>query len=530
MATTGVLDPAPAPAPVAPPPTALARIREHLKPGPIGRRWVGWAGPLAVTVIAGFLRFYRLGQPRAFVFDETYYAKDAYSLLKYHYEQHFVAGADQKILDGNLDVFGPDPSYVVHPPLGKWLIALGEQIFGMTPFGWRFVVALLGTASVLIVARVVRRMTRSTLIGTIAGFLLAIDGLHLVMSRTALLDLPLSFFVLAAFAVLVIDRDHTRARLADRLDEFYDRRFGARVGLRPLLVLAGALLGAACAVKWNGLWFLAAFGLMTVAWDVSMRRAAGVRRPWLGALGKDALPAFFSVVPVALVVYLSSWWGWLSSSGGYLRNWGAENPSTHFGFVPDALRALWHYHDTAYDFHVGLDSPHDYESHPAGWLFLSRPVSFFYESPKRGEAGCLVKTCAREVVALGNPVIWWGGALALLVMVWLVVSRLDWRAAAVLVGVGAGWLPWFHYSNRTIFSFYAVAFVPFLVMAVALMLAWILGPPGSSSARRTWGAAGVASYLVLALAAFVALWPVFTAIVIPYEQWWQRLLHLNFWV
>ena len=483
-----------------------------------------------MTVLAGILRFYRLGRPQAFVFDETYYAKDAFSLLKYHYEQSFIGSADKKILSGNLDVFGDTPAYVVHPPLGKWLIAVGEQLFGMTPFGWRYVMALLGTLSVLIVARVVYRITRSALLGTIAGFLLAIDGLHLVMSRSALLDLPLSFFVLAAFAVLVIDRDHSRSRVADHLTEYYDQTLGRRVGFRPLLVLAGVLLGAACAVKWNGLWFLAAFGLLTVAWDISMRRAAGVRRPWLGALSKDALPAFASMVPTALLVYLASWWGWLSTSGGYSRQWGAENPSAHFGFIPDALRSLWHYHATAYDFHVGLDSPHDYESHPAGWLFLSRPVSFFYESPKKGEAGCQVETCAREIIGLGNPVIWWGAAAALLVMVWLVVSRLDWRAAAVLVGVAAGWLPWFHYSGRTIFSFYAVAFVPFLVMAVTLTLGWVLGPPGSSPTRRTWGAAAVGAYLVLALAAFVALWPVFTATVIPYEQWWQRLLHIQFWV
>ena len=528
--TTSEVYQAPARVPVEPSSTTTHRIRELLRPPPLDRGWRGWVGPLVVTVFAGFLRFYHLGQPRSFVFDETYYAKDAFSLLKFRYEQEFVGSADQKILNGNLDVFGNDPTYVVHPPLGKWLIASGEQMFGVNPFGWRFAVALLGTLSVLIVARVVRRMTRSTLIGTIAGFLLAIDGLHLVMSRTAVLDLPLSFFALAAFAVLVVDRDRTRARVADRLSSFYDHSLGARVGFRPLLVLAGALLGAACAVKWNGLWFLVAFGLLTVAWDVSMRRAAGVRHPWLGMLSKDALPSFLSIVPIAVVVYIGSWWGWLSTSGGYNRQWGAEHPSAHFGFVPDALRSLWNYHVSAYDFHVGLNSPHDYESHPAGWLFLTRPVSFFYESPKKGEFGCQVETCAREILALGNPVIWWGAAAALLVMVWLAISRFDWRAAAVLVGVAAGWLPWFHYSGRTIFSFYAVAFVPFLVMAVTLTLGWVLGPPGSSPTRRTWGAAAVGAYLVVALAAFVALWPVFTATVIPYEQWWQRLLHIQFWV
>ena len=45
---------------------------------------------------------------------------------------------------------------------------------------------------------------------------------------------------------------------------------------------------------------------------------------------------------------------------------------------------------------------------------------------------------------------------------WL--ARRDWRAGAVLLGVAAGWLPWFLFADRTQFYFYAVAFVPFLVL------------------------------------------------------------------
>ena len=155
----------------------------------------------------GLLRLWNLGEPKAFVFDETYYAKEAWALLRYGYEQDYVDKADGQIISGNTDVFSSTASYVVHPPLGKWMIASGEQLFGFTPFGWRIAVAVLGTLSILVLARLVRRMTGSTVLGTIAGFLLAIDGLHLVMSRTALLDLPLSFFLLLAFGALVLDRE-----------------------------------------------------------------------------------------------------------------------------------------------------------------------------------------------------------------------------------------------------------------------------------------------------------------------------------
>ncbi len=141
------------------------RVRHRLLPPAPTDRVAGWVGALAVTALAGFLRFWQLGQPRAFVFDETYYAKDAYGLLNHGYEQDFVDKADDKILSGNLDVFSDTASYVVHPPLGKWIIATGEQIFGMNPFGWRVAVAVLGTLSVLLLARLVRRMTGSTVLG-----------------------------------------------------------------------------------------------------------------------------------------------------------------------------------------------------------------------------------------------------------------------------------------------------------------------------------------------------------------------------
>ena len=103
----------------------------------------------------------------------------------------------------------------MHPPLGKIFIAAGEWLFGLTPFGWRFAVAVVGSLAILMTARITRRMTRSTLLGCVAGLLLALDGLEFVLSRTAILDIFVMFWILAAFGCLVIDRDRSRARIAD---------------------------------------------------------------------------------------------------------------------------------------------------------------------------------------------------------------------------------------------------------------------------------------------------------------------------
>jgi len=154
----------------------------------------GWVSAIAVFLLALFLRLWKLGTPDEFAFDETYYAKDAWSLLNHGYVRHYVPKADEKILGGQTsDLWLDDPSMTVHPEVGKWMIALGEKAFGLDPFGWRVASAVVGSLMVLMLCRLVRRLTGSTMLGCVAGLLLCFDGMHLVLSRQALLDIFLTF-------------------------------------------------------------------------------------------------------------------------------------------------------------------------------------------------------------------------------------------------------------------------------------------------------------------------------------------------
>ncbi|MFI1443490.1 dolichyl-phosphate-mannose--protein mannosyltransferase [Streptomyces fructofermentans] len=500
-------------------------------------RWsraMGWIGPLLVALLAGMLRFWQLGRPRALVFDETYYAKDAWSLLRLGYEGTWP---DRKVADPQLLA---DPqvvplsdagSFVAHPPAGKWVIAAGEWMFGLNPFGWRFMTAVLGTLSVLMLCRIGRRLFRSTALGCLAGLLMAVDGLHFVMSRVALLDLIVMFFVLAAFGCLLVDRDRARARLAAALpvggDGFAgpDRDTAERTGTgpRPWRVAAGAFLGLAAACKWNGLYFLAFFMVLTLLWDVGARRLAGTHRPYRAVLRKDLGPSVASVVPVALVVYLVSWSGWFLTDKGYGRHW-ADDRGGPWSWVPAPLRSLWHYESGVYDFNVGLHSPHPYESNPWSWPVLGRPVVFHYEAPEYGSDGCgTVAGCSQEVVALGTPLLWWVACLALGYLLFRWALRRDWRAGAVLCGVAAGYLPWFHYQDRTIFSFYAVVFVPYLCLAVAMAAGALIGPPGTRERRRTTGLVVAGCVVLLIVWNFVHFFPLYTGITLPYSSWHSRM-------
>ena len=509
----------------------LASLPERLVPPMPAGGWRGWAGPLLVTALAAVIRIVNLGHPHAIVFDETYYPKDALSLLRFGVERGFLENANELLIgsDGNwreLDIWTDKPGYVVHPPLGKWLIGLGEYVFGATPFGWRITVAVLGVIAVLLTARIARRLTRSNLLGTVAGLLLAIDGMHIVLSRTGLLDLILGFWVLVTFGLLLLDRDRMRARLAALVHESggtlgdLNDGWGPRLGLRPLRWAAAFALGAATATKWSGLWFVIAFGLMTVLWDVSARRIVGVRHPWKATLLRDALPAAAAWVGIVVVVYVASWTGWFLSDDGYARDWAAsQGPS----IIPESLRSLWHYHAEAYRFHVGLRSEHSYASNPLSWLLQTRPTSFYWDLVEDGTGACGAQKCASSVLALGNPVIWWAGTLALVHQLWRWAARRDWRSGAVLAGVAAGWVPWLFTLDRTVFTFYTVVFAPFLVMALTLTLGAILGPADAGEKRRERGAL-VAGAVVVA-AVVVAWWfmPVWTGESIPYDAWRLRM-------
>jgi dolichyl-phosphate-mannose--protein O-mannosyl transferase len=519
-------------------------------PPALAKRFVrlsGWGGPLLVTLLAGVLRFWNLGSPKAVIFDETYYAKDAWALVHRGFEVNWDKNANDLVLSsgGNIPV-PTDAAYVVHPPVGKYVIGLGELVFGLDPFGWRFMTALLGTLSVLMVCRIGRRLFRSTFLGCLAGALLAVDGLHFVMSRTALLDGVLMFFVLAAFCCLVIDRDKAREKLAAALPADADGRVRPnaqiadtlRLGLRPWRWTAGVMLGLAVGTKWNGLYFLAAFGLMTVLWDIGSRKVAGARHPYEAVLKYDLGFAFLATVPVAVFTYILSWTGWILSpsdgSGGYYRNWAATagKDSDWSWLFPDWLRSLWHYENQVYDFHVGLDSPHTYESNPWSWIVVGRPVSYFYESPAPGQDGCPAdagEKCAREVLALGTPVLWWLGAFALLYVLWRWFFRRDWRAGAIACAVVAGYLPWFFYQERTIFLFYAVVFVPFLCLAVAMLVGALVGPPDAGDTRRVAGATGAGVLVLLVAWNFIYFWPIYTGTAIPIDDWRSRMW-LDTWV
>ena len=108
----------------------------------------------------------------------------------------------------------------------------------------------------------------------------------------------------------------------------------------------------------------------------------------------------------------------------------------------------------------------------------------------------------------------------------------DWRAGAVLLALAVGWLPWFYYAiadNRTMFQFYALPMVPFMILALVLVAGLLLGTGGASQRRRLGGAVVVGAFTLLALINFGWLYPVLAGELITHADWHRRML-FNSWI
>ena len=357
-----------------------------------------------ISIIIGFaltLRLWRLNLPKGYIFDEVYYAKDAASLITHGVELN----------EGGMAEF------VVHPPLGKWLIGIGIKLFGNNEFGWRVIAAVVGSASVLLIYLIVQRLFNSLFLSNIAAALFALDGLHLVMSRVALLDIFLMFFILLSFYLI----------------------------LRDNLWLSGVIIGLASATKWSAVFVIPLLILLTV----------NLSRANLATWGKR----FSQFVLTPIGIYLLSWSGWIFSSKGWARDSGSN-----------LFSSLWNYHVEIMNFHRGLTEQHTYAANPWSWLVLGRPTSFYYETPKN----CGAQSCSQEILAIGTPILWWAGIFAIAITVGLFITNRDRISAFILAGIAGTYLPWFFIQNRTTFYFYAIAIFPFIVLALINVFNWAL--------------------------------------------------------
>ena len=424
---------------------------------------------LTLFVVAAAFRLVHLGSLKGLIFDEVYYANDAHSLL-----QHGVE------LTGN-----NTPSFVVHPPVGKWLIAIGIKLFGFHEFGWRFSAAIVGSLAVVLIFYVAQRLFDSYFLSLTASLLMLFDGLELSLSRVGLLDIFLMFFLLLTLFFL----------------------------LKSQHWFAGISLGLAAGVKWTGFYYFLAIFAFVIYVDYRRHKAMEEESPIRQTVNKELVERITQYLFVPGLTYVMSWAGWFINTHGWDRS-GAHSPGS-------LITSFIKYHKEILHFHANLTTHHPYQSNPWSWLIMGRPVSFYYQTP----SSCGATKCSAEIVSLGTPILWWAMAIAVIVAFGYWIARREWQSGLLLLFFAAGYLPWFLFQKRTMFNFYSIAFEPFLILLLVYVLSKYLEghPIRFGPIHESYRFYTVLLFILAVALCFFYFFPLYVGQSISYNDWLARM-------
>ena len=473
-------------------------------------------------------------------FDEIYHARTAYEHL------HRIA------------------AYAwTHPPLGKVLMMVGVQIFGMTPFGWRFMGALMGVLMLPVMYLLVKQLTKRTDLSAIAAFLMAVDSMHFTQTRIATIDSYAVFFIMVMYLFMF--------RYSQT--PWYRRSFAR--SLVPL-GLSGLFMGFAWASKWIGLY--ASVGLAIIFfWSLWQRvneypgRSKGfaltavcfvgafafaIAAAVCAALGlglADALSAG-GMLPLDLAHLSGLAWGLavlvclllaavcallvlyqMQSRTDYQREfWRNAAITIAFCLVAFVLVPLLIYYFSYYwqlrpeegglnparvielqksmlGYHAGLGGDtHFFRSPWYQWPVIAWPM-WYYSGNSFQPAGVI-----SSISCMGNPAVWWTGLLALI----FVAIRLSWQRKGrrndmlVVIGFASQFLPWVLVPRST-FIYHYFASVPFIIICTAFLL---------DAVRERWPKRyriAAVALCAVALLLFVAFYPLESGLPVAraYARW-----------
>ena len=350
---------------------------------------------------------------------------------------------------------GVYPYEITHPPLGKIIIGLGIRLFGMTPFGWRFSGTLFGVLMLPILYFFAKKLFGGRMAPAACTALMATDFMHFVQTRIATIDTYAVFFILLMYLFMYLFISEGRLWA---------------------LALCGISFGLGAASKWTCFYAGAGLAVIWLLWVMHGFRAGTLR---FGGFVKNALfcVVFFVLVPCA-IYYLSYYpYGVAQGKTDLLSR-------DYLNIVLDNQRYMFSYHSQ-------LVATHPYSSAWYQWLLDIRPILYYLDYLPDG----------RHVSfgAFVNPVLCWGGLLALFPMGCLAVMRRDQVSAFILLGYLAQLLPWVLVSRLT-FAYHYFPCTVFLALALGRCFDVMLR-------NVRFGRLYVNGFAALSLAAFILFYP-----------------------
>jgi dolichyl-phosphate-mannose-protein mannosyltransferase len=362
----------------------------------------------------------------------------------------------------NID--GIYPYEVSHPPLGKIIISLGMRIFGVTPFGWRFMGTLFGVLMLPCLYVTIKRMFGGTAVPACGTIVFAFDFMHYVQTRIATVDTYAVLFIILMYLFMY------RYLVTDKL---------------RYLGLSGVMFGIGAACKWTCLYAGAGLGVIWLGrWILQGKDFR------FGKFLKNCLfcVVFFIIIPCA--IYYASYYPYGAARG-------LSGPGMYF--TKEYAKIVIDNQSFMFTYHEGVHSAHPYSSRWYQWIFDIRPILYYLQyvgTDKVSAFGAFV-----------NPLLCWGGLLSMFAMGYLAVCRRDRESAFILVGWLAQLLPWV-FITRTTFEYHYFACTVFLTLALCRIFA--LMKQGTKGWR--WPVYGFTGGCV---ALFAMFYPALSGIAVP---------------
>lgn len=365
---------------------------------------------------------------------------------------------------------GVYPYEISHPPLGKLIIGLGISLFGMTPFGWRFMGTLFGVLMLPVMYILVKKLFGGRAVPSVCTAVFACDFMHFAQTRIATIDTYSVMFIMLMYLFIFLFLQSASEDNPPRRALVY-------------LALCGISFGLGAASKWTSIYAGCGLAVLWGAyWVVNRQRG-------FKAFMKNALfcVVFFVLIPAA--IYYLSYTPYGQASG-------MSAPGMYFS--GDYMRIVLDNQSFMYSYHSGLVAEHPYSSVWYQWLLDIRPILYYldyFDDGTRSSFGAFV-----------NPALCWGGLLSLFVLVYTALFRRDRTAGFILVGYLAQLLPWVFISRLT-FEYHYFPCTVFLVLALGYCFKLFR----LNSRRWKWYLGGFAA---VSAALFVLFYPALSGLVV----------------
>ena len=474
-------------------------------------------------------------------FDEIYHPRTAYEHLNNVY-----------------------PYEVSHPPLGKLIISIGIAMFGMVPFGWRFMGTLFGVLMVPVLYLFLKNLFGKTPVALCGTALFTFDFMHLVQTRIATIDTYGVFFILVSYYFMY----RWLAVPAGKKLRHY---------VLPLF-LSGLFWGVGCASKWTvvyagaGLALLWLLGMIFKAGDWHEAELAAqtqpvppeVRLEVTEAMFREEQPAwtpprvpsftahawgtvglsvvFFVVIP--LMIYTASYFPYAAAKGnggsflelaGQSAGWFweclperleqypeqmarvtenlaregktpgvADRIGAFFQAIPDQsgnpVDLMLRNQYFMLTYHQGVHTPHPYQSNWYQWILDARPILYYQDFSVPGMRGIFA--------SFNNPLVSWAGLLAFFAVAVQMVRRKCGKALFIVLATLSQLVPWTA-IGRVLFAYHYFPTVLFLCFAIAYLMDDML------NRKREWAGLAVYGFTGCAGLLYAIFYPELIGISVP---------------